>query len=103
MTYIFVSVYFLPCRHTARGVCLISAGLPPVLSAILRLLRQGEKNWQRRVPTAARLLPGWDGCLCLQFHHSVEKVIPETTNTYECVEHVTQKLFFFIGWQRIPA
>lgn len=54
---------------------LVSTGLLAVLCLILWLLWQGEENWKCRVPIAPCLLPGWDGCLRLQFHHSVKKVI----------------------------
>lgn len=56
-------------------VCLISTGLPAVLRVILWLLWQTEEDWQCGVPVAPRLLPGWDGGLCLQFHRPVKKVI----------------------------
>ncbi len=62
------------CCECVLSVCWISTGLPAVLGVVLWLLWQGEENWQCRVPVAPRLLLGWDGCLCLQFHHSVKKV-----------------------------
>lgn len=51
------------------------AGIPPVLCLILWILWQGEKNRKCRIQVAPCVLPCWDGCLCLQFHHSIEKVI----------------------------
>lgn len=67
-----------------RGCCLTMfcflAGLPPVLCPILWILRQGEKNRECRIQVAPCVLPCWDGCLCLQFHHSIEKVIISLKN-----------------------
>lgn len=60
---------------------LTSTGLPAVLHLILRLLRQSAEDRQCRLPTAPRLLPGWHGCVCLQLHLSVKKVI----NLLKCV------------------
>lgn len=56
-------------------LCLTSTGLPAVLRLVLRLLRQSAEDRQCRLPTAPRLLPGWHGCVCLQLHLSVKKVI----------------------------
>lgn len=50
-------------------------GLPAVLRLVLRLLRPSAEDRPRGIPPAPRLLPGWHGRVCLQFHLSVEKVI----------------------------
>lgn len=49
-------------------------GLPAVLSALLRLLWQGAKDWESWLPAALGLFSGGDGRVCLQLHHPLEKV-----------------------------
>ena len=50
------------------------AGLPPVLSPLLRLLWQGKKDRESWLPAALGVFPGGDGSVCLQLHHSLKKV-----------------------------
>lgn len=52
----------------------LSAGLSAVLGALLRLLRQGAKDWESWLPAALGVFPGGDGRVCLQLHHPPEKV-----------------------------
>lgn len=73
-------------------VCFLSTGLPAVLCAVLWLLWQGQENRQRRVPVTPRLLSGWDGGLCLQFHHRFKKVI-----TSSFLNHVLKVWYFECG------
>lgn len=79
---IFISLCALPCVFVKMCCLWFFTGLPPVLCVILWLLWQGEENRQCRVPITPCLLPGWNGCLCLQFHHSVAKVIIMLFKTY---------------------
>lgn len=61
-----------PAWEVTPGALL--AGLPAVLRALLRLLRQGAKDRKGWLPAALGLLPGGDGRVCLQLHHPLEKV-----------------------------
>lgn len=52
----------------------LSAGLPPVFSPLLWLLRQGETDRESWLPAALGLFPGGDGGVCLQLYHPLKKV-----------------------------
>lgn len=54
----------------------LSAGLSPVLSPLLWLLRQGETDRESWLPAALGLFPGGDGGVCLQLYHPLKKVCP---------------------------
>lgn len=73
-------LFYCLCSVVIVGYCsywrdLVFAGLPPVLCSILWLLWSWQEDWESWIPAASCLLPCWNGCVCLQLHHSSKKVI----------------------------
>lgn len=70
----------------------VFAGLPPVLSPLLRLLRQREKDRESRLPAALGVFPGGHGSVRVQLHHPLKKVW--LLSFSECVPRVTCAVSF---------